>query len=261
MLDLQNIAIQQKLQTGGSGEVYSGSLLQNGCETPVAIKVIQLKSSELKNHFIKESQIARKLGGHFCPKVFTHFIKKNQGVIVMERMFTDFYDATEISLSQSVIKTIFYKIAQAIRHCHRNKIAHLDIKPENILLDQSLRSVKLCDFGHAIDFSSDLPQFNTFPGTEFYMAPEFLTKQTIIPDKADIWSFGVMLYVTITGEYPYPGTGNEQKVNFKAGKLNLSALSQCEFDTSCKMLITKLLNVNPLQRPSVDEVLNSPWFR
>lgn len=80
--------------------------------------------------------------------------------------------------------------------------AHLDIKPENLLLN-SKGEVKISDFGIAREFNSSQEFMKTFIGTYAYMSPERMSNQNY-NHTSDIWSLGVTLIELATGEYPLP---------------------------------------------------------
>jgi len=101
-------------------------------------------------------------------------------------------------------------MAAAVHHLHdRHKVAHLDIKLQNMLLDQSHERLKMCDFGTAqIKGDSNgrwcgelLPHPN--PGTEEFAAPEIIERRDIDGFKADLWSLGVCLFTLVTGYQPF----------------------------------------------------------
>jgi serine/threonine protein kinase len=94
------------------------------------------------------------------------------------------------------------QVIDALIACHQQGIAHLDIKPQNILLDK-LGRAKLCDFGLAsrVDIGCLSEQFK---GSIAFLAPEILRKQHYDPFKADVWSLGVTFYVCASGHLPWP---------------------------------------------------------
>ena len=80
----------------------------------------------------------------------------------------------------------------------RDCIIHCDIKPENILLDNALVA-KVADFGLAKLMGRDFSRvLTTMRGTVVYLAPEWITG-TAITTKADVYSYGMMLFETVSG--------------------------------------------------------------
>jgi hypothetical protein len=109
------------------------------------------------------------------------------------------------------------EIATALDHAHRRGIFHRDIKPENILLDTKGR-VRLVDFGIAKlavgaeaapntadpspSLAGSLTQAGSALGTPNYMAPEQKAGPSLVDQRADIYSLGVVFYEMLTGELP-----------------------------------------------------------
>ena len=106
------------------------------------------------------------------------------------------------------VRHIFTQLVCAVKYCHENDIAHRDIKPENILMDAN-KNVKLCDFGLAVNVSTE-PESRVFCGTLPYCAPELFSSQGYDPRALDIWSMGVVLYIMVTKHYPFKGNTYEQ---------------------------------------------------
>jgi len=96
-------------------------------------------------------------------------------------------------------------VAEALQHAHQAGIAHLDMKPENVLLTDD--AVKVADFGlvRAAHVSSDTP----LAGTAQYLAPEVLAGGAV-DGRADIYALGVVAYECLTGRPPF--TGNQDAV-------------------------------------------------
>ncbi len=94
-------------------------------------------------------------------------------------------------------------VAMALDYAHENSVIHLDLKPPNILLD-STGSPYLADFGLATVLDPEGRARNPGSGTLLYMAPEQLTAE-VIDLRADIYSFGLLLFHMLTGQLPYDG--------------------------------------------------------
>ena len=97
-------------------------------------------------------------------------------------------------------KKIILEIAKGLTYLHEDcskKIAHLDVKPENILLDENFNA-KVADFGLSKLLDRDQSQVVTIMrGTLGYLAPEWLS--LAITEKVDVYSFGVVLLEILCG--------------------------------------------------------------
>ena len=94
------------------------------------------------------------------------------------------------------------KLASALDACHRVGVVHRDIKPGNVLLDESMEP-KIVNFGVAgVCAASHLTRTGTYMGTPDYMAPEQFRRSTTDP-RSDVYSLGVLLYELLTERLPY----------------------------------------------------------
>jgi serine/threonine protein kinase/Flp pilus assembly protein TadD len=95
-------------------------------------------------------------------------------------------------------------VADAVGHAHARGIVHRDLKPDNVLLDGEGR-VRLTDFGLATALGLErLTQSGTAIGTPMCMAPEQIAgRRELMGPPADVWALGVMLYLALTGQYPF----------------------------------------------------------
>jgi len=84
---------------------------------------------------------------------------------------------------------------------HSQLICHRDLKLENILVSDRKR-IKIIDFGFSIRTPEDV-KLKIFCGTSSYMAPEIVRKSEYDGFKGDMWALGVLLYVLLTGRFPF----------------------------------------------------------
>ncbi len=97
-----------------------------------------------------------------------------------------------------------HQVARALAFAHEHGIVHRDVKPQNVLLDES-GSPKVTDFGIArsLDPKEGLTETGTLLGTSDYIAPEQASGKRV-DERSDQYSLGVLLYELLTGEVPYP---------------------------------------------------------
>ena len=139
---------------------------------------------------------------------------------------------------------------------HSQKIAHCDIKLENILIDRELIKTKLIDFGLSIDNCDRVDDFCI--GTPSYMSPQLLKKESFNPYKADIWALGVLFYKIIFGFLPYKGKSGDQILK-KVNTVGLSFPRTRKISRKIHDIIEKMLEVKETARPTADFINN--WFK
>ena len=109
------------------------------------------------------------------------------------------------TLRWDTVTGIFMEIAHALHYLHENGIVHRDIKPDNVLLDQTLRC-KLCDFGLA-RYGDTLTDNDALPmticGTDEFMAPEVIFGEPY-DCRADVYSFGLLMAEVLCKRCPGP---------------------------------------------------------
>ena len=105
---------------------------------------------------------------------------------------------------------VFEAMARGVDHCHRSKVAHFDLKPQNILIrlngaTNEIKEVKLSDFGLARSTDERFQSGRDSCGTIIYMSPEMLRLEGTFDERSDVWSLGVILHEMITGTLPFNG--------------------------------------------------------
>lgn len=161
-------------------------------------------------------------------------------------------------LRESIVRKFLQQLAKALRVLQEHNIAHMDLKPQNILLS-SVRnpSLKLADFGFAQylrsgDFASSLR------GSPLYMAPEMLLSDHY-DNKVDLWSVGIIMYECLFGTAPYASpTFEEVAAKIRTDKPIQLPEGKTVSD-SCTDLLLKLLQRNPKQRISFEDFFAHPF--
>ena len=101
------------------------------------------------------------------------------------------------------------RVLSSINYCHQANIVHRDLKPENILLEQNKEfdQIKIIDFGTSLVYDPNR-NLDEKLGTPYYIAPEVLNKN--YNEKCDIWSAGVITYITLSGMPPFNGQSDQE---------------------------------------------------
>lgn len=148
------------------------------------------------------------------------------------------------------------QMLDALAYCHANKIAHRDIKPDNIFIDQ-YNHIKLADFGFAKQFDDENKSTEKC-GSLNFIAPEMFQYQEICPFKADIWALGVTFFFMATGTYPFKNTLREElKQAIIYGDMDFGTHS---VNPQIRFLINKMTIKNPISRPTAEKLLKLPMF-
>ncbi|KAF2883016.1 hypothetical protein ILUMI_23154 [Ignelater luminosus] len=160
---------------------------------------------------------------------------------------------------------IMHEICIAVKYLHDSNIAHRDLKPENLLYTKEgpLGILKLTDFGFAKEtLSKDTLQTPCY--TPYYVAPEVLGPEKY--DKScDVWSLGVIMYILLCGFPPFysnhglaisPG----MKKRIRMGQYNFPNPEWQNVSKDAKELINGMLNIDPAQRLTIDQVMRNNWI-
>ena len=228
----------------------------------VAIKSInksKLTNERQKQKIKIETGIMKSLSNsNNVVKFFETYETKKHICIVMEYICAGdllSYIKKRSKLTEPVSKFIFKQIILALQYIHSHNIVHRDIKLDNILIDLD-NNIKICDFGVSkIIKKGDIMVEQC--GTPAYIAPEILKNRGYEGFAVDIWSAGVVLYAMLSGTVPFKGGDikelHELIIN---GKFNpIKNISK-----EATSLINKLLEVDPKNRITVDEILTHPWI-
>ena len=170
------------------------------------------------------------------------------------------------AIPEATCRKLFLNICKGLQYLHKKKIAHRDLKLENILLDKD-NNPKLTDFSYAITCNKDNFMTKTFCGTLPYIPPELITEDNLRsydPLAADIWSLGICLYVATNNALPF--RTNERKMDETvhaqvAKRWAFKERYASKLSPTLKDLICKLLEPKPKDRPTIDQVLQHEWFK
>ena len=255
-------------KTLGKG-AYAIVKLVTDKETKIDYAMKIYKKSEIKNSVRKkcvnnEIEILKKINHKNIIKLIEVIDLKNYILIIQElflgislgKYHKKYWKTEELTKKkEKTYKIILTQIFSAINYLHLNGIAHLDIKMDNILINDKL-DIKIIDFGFAVyDPKKTLNQF--FGGTPNYMSPEIILKRPYISILSDIWSLGVLVFELFCNEYPFKGFTEKDLYNsIKKGKYRI----KCFVHYDIKKIINSMLILEPNKRATCDKLLKLPWF-
>ena len=276
-----NFELLNFVNSGSCGLVFEGKIKKTPNKR-IGLKFLMGKIMEDKREKnqnqkrIKEYNFQKKLHHKNITGLYGFYEIKNCSCIAMDYAKygdLDYFQKKLIQkkyLSETLIAYITIQILEGLQYCHQCKIIHMDIKQQNILIDENL-TIKITDFSvsQSYEFVKDGGKF-TLPlaGTSLYMSPEVLSKCEIdVEDcnKIDMFSLGTLLYNSAFGEFPYQLEYTDRK-NFKGiydkiTQKNLVFPITKSYSFLFKNFLRGLLNKNIKQRYSISDAMKDPWIK
>jgi len=258
-MDKYNFNQEQKLGGGSYGEVFPGVNIDD-------MDTYAIKQTSIKNKLMFENE---------CEALV--LLKNADGILQMKENIEEneyLYIITEIlkngeaykfieltgPFNEKLARTYFRQIVYAINECHSRNIIHRDIKGENILFDDNFNS-KLIDFGLAKILNENEYYVEGETGSPNYMAPEIFTEAEYDGYKADIWALGILLFFLVIGDIPFNRAEMTNK-NFYKFRIHSNKFwnNRVEMSDELKILLQLILNINPIERISLNEIMENEWF-
>ncbi|XP_006644290.2 G-type lectin S-receptor-like serine/threonine-protein kinase SD2-5 [Oryza brachyantha] len=260
-----------KLGAGGFGSVFKGKI---GKEI-IAVKCLEGVEQGMEE-FLAEVKTIGRIHHLNLVSLIGFCSEKSHRLLVYEYMSNGsldkwiFHTSPVFTLSWKTRRNIIMAIARGLSYLHeecKEKIAHLDIKPQNILLDDKFNA-KLSDFGLSKQINRDQSKIMTrMRGTRGYLAPEWLGSR--ITEKADTYSFGIVMTEIICGRKNLDESQPEESIHLvsllqekaRSGQLfdlvdNGSDDMQCHIEEVMEMMNLAMwcLQVDSTRRPLMSTV-------
>lgn len=163
--------------------------------------------------------------------------------------------------NESEAAHVVRQVLMALSHLHSHQVAHLDIKPENILLftPPPMPNIKLIDLGLSLRLTPG-SQHRALFGTPEFVAPEIVNYEPLCLG-TDLWAVGVLTYILLTGASPFLGEDKQETYsNVAACNYQFDENYFCNVSEVAKDFIRSLLIKNPKERGSADSCLMHPWI-
>lgn len=240
----------------------------------VALKVVQKKAlnRRARHYLTREIAIHRALHDHANVVPLLDVFEDSSAIYMVQEMMHggDLFTALKRErrgVSESVALDITAQILQAVAFMHERGFAHRDIKPENLMFAERpalgegrVGTVKLIDFGLACarDPHSSVNQRMSSEkcGTVRYAAPEVLSENWYVPELADVWSIGVVLYSAIAYNNPFMGKSEKEVLaRIESGGPSFDGPEWGRVGEGTKRLVKWLLQMKPSDRPSAKRAL------
>jgi carbon catabolite-derepressing protein kinase len=251
------------LGRGNFAKVYQARSLIDG--STVAVKVIDKSKTvdaSMEPRIVREIDAMRRLQNH------QNILKIHEVLATKTKIYliVDFAGGGELfnklsrrgRFPESLARRYFQQLVSALCFCHKNGVAHRDLKPQNLLLDAD-GNLKVSDFG-----LSALPEqlknglLHTACGTPAYTAPEILGRIGYDGSKADAWSCGVILYVLLAGHLPF----DDSNIPAMCKRITRRDYQfPAWISKPARYLIYQLLDPNPKTRIRLENVIGNTWFK
>lgn len=302
------INVPEEDNHGGLNELYEVKLLLGSgaagdtwlCrdllhQIQVAVKLVKRPlPPAVAREIIREIKIQAQLGGGHLnivqPKeailtrthlglVMEYVAGGNMADYILKCVYTKyggFDECDGLVMDEEEARYYFKQIITAVEYCHRNQVAHRDLKLDNILLtNDSPPRIKLCDFGFSNWWTDSPREMLTITGTPDYMSPQILKSReshvSYDGTKADIWASGVVLCAMLMARFPFDG-GNVEGSEDNLARV-LKQQTSFKWDSSpaikeyvelltpdCRHLLDSIFEVDEDRRISIAQIKQHPWY-
>ena len=262
-----NYKVLQQLGEGSFGKAFLCKKESDGSLCVIKQVLIEGMDQKEKDDVLNESNILAKLDHPNIIKFYDVFESKKPKHMI--NIVTEYADGGDLSekikerknknnnFTESEILDYFTQICLAIRHIHKKKIIHRDLKSGNIFLMKN-GFVKLGDFGIAKGFQKTMDKAKTMVGTPYYLSPEILENKPY-DSKSDIWALGVLLYEMMTFKMPF-NANSLPMLSVKIMRGNYIPPPTI-YTKDLRELVAKCLTVDAKMRPTIDEILKTPLIQ
>ncbi|KAL4635231.1 serine/threonine-protein kinase mos-like [Arapaima gigas] len=268
VVNWQELRALRPIGSGGFGSVYEARYYGE----PVAVKKVKRSShhrlasrrsfwSELNAAHLRHDNIVRVIAATTCAPASAD-VEDSVGTIVMEYVGSVslqrlIYCATEEDLCADRCVRYAKDIASGLTFLHAHRIAHLDLKPANVLVTQQ-DVCKIADFGCSQKLDPSPTPTPHIGGTYTHRAPELLRGRAVTL-KADIYSFAITFWQLLTREQPYEG--DRQSVLYAVVAFGLRPTLAMDLFRSglghrCEALLGRCWQGEPAPRPCAKELLS-----
>ena len=206
-------------------------------------------------------------------KVFGLFEDEFKFYIVSELMFgktllEDMQNQAIGCYKEATAAGFARQVLLGLNHCHSQNVVHRDLKLDNIMMaDASGKTLKIVDFGFAKAFPPKAKENDEILGTPLYMAPEVIGGYAY-DSKCDIWSFGICLYMMLSGVLPYVDEVNGPVSMLLQCVKRKVFTKEADMRTGCwpyttdaaKAFVLRMLEKDQNKRASAEELLKDKWL-
>ncbi|PKK60864.1 aurora kinase A-like protein [Rhizophagus irregularis] len=284
---MKDFKVGHEIGKGKYGRVHLATNKSSGYI--VALKILlkqELKHDKLLRQLEREVEIQGNLNHPNILKLYGYFQDEKRVVMILEWASLGTLYAQlkrQMRFVEKQASRYIAQIAKSLKYVHERHIVHRDLKPENLLIDKQ-GVLKLADFGWATyvqDFTKQVKlnislktngynthnthyshfkyssSLKTICGTLDYLAPEMVKRQSY-NEKVDVWALGIICYELLVGVPPFESIGFPLTIQ----RIVLDEVMIPDYvSKEARDIIIMLLQKDPINRPSMEQVLNHPWIR
>ena len=219
-------------------------------EEKVAIKILNKKSfiKDILNskRIKKEIQILKMIKHENIIKLLEIIENKNKIYLI-----TDYYPNKLLSLiiknkklPEETALYYFNQFINGLYYLNQNGICHRNIRPDNLLLDEDNKKIKIIDFGLSTTYSRN-QLLNSLVGEIIYAPPEMHLSEKYSGELIDIWKAGLVLYIMVCGHLPFCDEDEEKNINHI---ITVFYEIPSDISSNCAYIIRSCLQVDPNKR-------------
>ena len=256
--------IEERLRSGSYGVVYTTS--HRVTKELFAVKVIDRSKLKKKD----DEGVYREVGilkdfrdvDHIVTLIDFYETPQSFHIVQVYAQGGDVFDrlAKRTSYTEKDARDLGVILLQTMQHLHERKLCHRDMKPENLLLRNTLddTSILVADFG----FAAYVPDegLKTRCGTPAFVAPQIMVGNRYT-QQVDMWSVGCLLFMLIGGYPPFQDDSHRGLFRkIRAADFTFHEVYWKNVSLHAKQLISKLLTVDPFFRLNAKQSLQTAWL-
>ncbi|HLL51915.1 MAG TPA: protein kinase, partial [Myxococcaceae bacterium] len=207
--------LEHRIAGGGMGNIWVA--LDAQLQRRVALKLMapdRVASASARVQFEREAMAVARLKNPHVVQIYDYGVDQSSPYLVMELLEGEDLEArlTRLGrLSPAAAANLLNQVAKALSAAHAAGIVHRDLKPANLFLTRvdGEEVLKVLDFGLAMVVAGEvsLGAPGKLMGTPRYMSPEQMRGEASLDHRSDLWSLGVVLYRSLTGQFPFSQDG------------------------------------------------------
>lgn len=264
--------LMEELGSGSFGVVHKARDIRTNVvsmSTFVAVKTIPKKKVSDPNKIKEEFNVLRQLDhAHIC-KAYECYEDRRNIYLVMDICTGGTLLETlckQTKFSEADASNVMRQILGALAYLHAASFVFRDLKTENIMFAKPVQkglvgNIKLIDFGLCCPFQKGTKILRA-AGTPYSVAPELVTAPVQYDQKCDTWSAGVVMYIILSGQYPFQGkTKDELLHNIRREPVSFKDKRWKKISKDAKTLLAEMLRKKAETRCEIIQALEHTWLQ